>query len=179
MNRQAQILHIQLPFSYHTVKHLQPGDSVTLSGVVYAARDAAHKRLAEQIAQGLPLPLPLQNAVIYYTGACPAPPGAVIGSCGPTTAARMDSYAPLLFEQGVACTIAKGPIARSVIESIKRHRALYFCATGGAGALLSTCIKEAEVAAYADLGPEAILRLVVEDMPLVVGVNGKGESLFL
>ncbi len=169
---------LQLPFQEGELAKLKAGDTVLLSGEILTARDAAHGRLAAMIAQGRPLPVNLAGAAIYYVGACPAKPGQVIGSCGPTSALRMDTYAPILFDNGVVCTIAKGPVAQQVVDSIVKNKAVYLCATGGAGALLSKCVKSAEVVAFAELGTEAISRLVVEDMPLIVGIDSKGESLF-
>lgn len=169
---------LQLPFQEGELAKLKAGDTVLLSGEILTARDAAHARLTALLAKGSQLPVNLAGAAIYYVGACPAKPGQVIGSCGPTSALRMDTYAPILFDNGVVCTIAKGPVAQQVVDSIVKNKAVYLCATGGAGALLSKCVKSEEVVAFAELGTEAISRLVVEDMPLIVGIDSKGESLF-
>ncbi len=170
---------LTLPFLNGEAEKLKAGDTVLLCGEIYTARDAAHKRLTEMLARGEALPIELCGCAIYYVGACPAKPGEVIGSCGPTSALRMDAYAPALFDRGVKCTIAKGPVAESVAASIAKNGAAYLCAAGGAGALIKKCVQSCELVAFGDLGTEAIYKLTVKDMPLIVGIDSKGESLFV
>ncbi|MEF9990134.1 MAG: FumA C-terminus/TtdB family hydratase beta subunit [Christensenellaceae bacterium] len=162
-----------------STENLKAGDSILLTGTIYTARDAAHKRLCELIADGKPLPIELSHAAIYYAGPCPQKPNQIMNSCGPTSALRMNKYAPILFDRGVQCTIAKGPVSQEVIDSIIRNKAVYFCATGGAGALISKCIKSAEVVAFDDLGTESIKKLHVKDMPVIVGIDAMGNQLFV
>ena len=157
---------------------LHAGDRVLLSGTVYTSRDAAHKRIFELLAQGEPLPYPLENAVIYYSGSTPAPAGLPIGSCGPTTSGRMDVYAPELYDRGVAATIGKGGRSPAVQEAICRNGAVYLCAIGGAGALAAQSVASCEVIAFADLGCEAVKRLEIRDFPLIVAIDCHGGSLF-
>jgi fumarate hydratase subunit beta len=151
---------------------------VLLSGVIYTARDAAHKRIVEALSEGKEPPFPLQDAVIYYVGPTPAKEGQAIGSAGPTTSYRMDAYAPTLLDLGETGMIGKGPRNAAVKEAIVRNGAVYFAAIGGAGALISKSIKEAEVIAYDDLGAEAVRRLVVEDMPVIVAIDSQGNDLY-
>lgn len=172
------MIKLKMPFQNKEMEALRAGDAVLLTGSVYTARDAAHQRIVDLIEAGAPLPFEPVGAAIYYTGPCPAKPGQVVGSCGPTSAVRMDAYAPFLFDKGVKCTIAKGPVSQEVAGSIRRNKAVYLCATGGAGALLSKCVTAAEPVAFEDLGSEAIQRLEVKDMPLIVGVDSRGNSLF-
>lgn len=161
------------------VKTLKAGDAVTISGEIYTARDAAHKRLCDLLAEGKSLPIELQDKIIYFVGPSPAKEGAVIGSAGPTTSYRMDAYSPILIREcGLTGMIGKGPRSAEVIDAMKAHEAVYFAAVGGAAALIARAIKKAEVVAYEDLGPEAIRRLVVEDMPLVVAIDSEGNSLY-
>ena len=157
---------------------LKSGDSVLLSGVIYTARDAAHKRLCELVEQGKELPLDVKDSIIYFVGPTPAKPGQVIGSAGPTTSYRMDAYSPTMIEQGQTGMIGKGKRSPEVIEAMKKHGAVYFGAIGGCGALLSKCIKKAEVIAYDDLGAEAIRRLEVEDFPVIVIIDSEGNNLY-
>lgn len=157
---------------------LRAGQRVLLSGTVYTARDAAHKRLAALLQAGQPLPFPLQDACIYYAGPTPAKPGQVIGSCGPTTSGRMDPYTPLLLAHGLCAMVGKGGRSQAVCEAMARQGALYFCAIGGAGALAAQCVKSCEEAAFADLGCESIKRLEFERFPLVLAIDAKGGSLF-
>lgn len=166
------------PLTSEQTKQLKSGDTVLLSGVIYTARDAAHKRLCEALERGESLPLDLQNAVIYYAGPTPARPGEVIGSCGPTTSGRMDAYAPMLMHQGVIGMIGKGARSAEVVKAIKACGAVYFAAIGGAGAVMASCVKEAEVVCYDDLGSEAVRRLVVENMPLTVIIDSEGRNLY-
>lgn len=169
---------LQTPLSDEDVVKLKAGDIVYLSGTIYTARDAAHKRLVELIEKNEKLPFDLQGAVIYYVGPTPPKPGEVIGSAGPTTSYRMDSYAPTLIEHGLKGMIGKGKRNEAVKEACKKYKAVYFGAVGGAGALLAQRIKEAEVIAYPELGPEAIRRLVVEDFPVVVVNDTYGNDLY-
>jgi fumarate hydratase subunit beta len=169
---------IGTPITQEQVEGLRAGDSVLFSGEIYTARDAAHKRLVSMIGEKEVLPFDLNGAAIYYVGPCPTKPGQVINSCGPTSAVRMDAYAPTLFDNGVKCTIAKGPVAQGVRDSIVKNKALYLCAAGGAGALLSKCVRSCEEIAFEDLGTESVKRLVVEDMPLIVGIDSGGGTLF-
>ncbi|MDM8000025.1 MAG: Fe-S-containing hydro-lyase, partial [Dehalococcoidia bacterium] len=163
-----KVIKLTTPLTDTDLRGLHAGDGVLLSGTVYTARDAAHLRMFELLREGKPLPLDLAGQVIYYVGPAPARPGRVIGSAGPTTSGRMDAYAPALMKNGLKGMIGKGARSRPVVEAMKKYGAVYFGATGGAGALLARCIKKAEVLAYEDLGPEAIRRLEVEDLPLVV-----------
>lgn len=170
--------HISTPFTESVVRDLTSGDTVLISGTIYTARDAAHKRLCEAIAEGRPLPFDLQDAVIYYVGPTPPKPGQVIGAAGPTTSGRMDAYAPTLMEHGLRGMIGKGERSQTVIDSIKDHTAVYLAATGGAGALLSHCILESETIAYEDLGTEAIRKLTVKDFPATVVIDCQGNDLY-
>lgn len=171
-------MRINTPLIDYIIERLKIGDKVLLSGVVYTARDAAHKRLAELLEKGEDLPFKVQGEVIYYAGPAPAKPGKVIGSCGPTTSYRMDPYTPALIAKGLKAMIGKGPRSPEVIESLKKYKALYFVAVGGAGALIARCVKKAEVVAYQDLGSEAIRRLEIEDLPLIVANDCSGNDLF-
>ncbi len=160
------------------IRELRTGDRVLLSGTVYTARDAAHKRLFALLDAGAPLPFPLKGTVIYYAGPTPGQQGMAAGACGPTTAGRMDPFAPRLMELGLAATIGKGERSDEVVEAIRRTGGCYFAAVGGAGALIARCIKEAQVVAFEDLGCESVKRLRVEDLPLTVAVDSRGEDLF-
>lgn len=166
------------PLTKEIAKTLKCGDSILLCGVIYTARDAAHKRLVELAAKNEPLPFPIKDAVVYYVGPSPAPPGYIIGSAGPTTSYRMDAYTPTLLDMGQTGMIGKGRRDSSVSASIIKNGAVYFGAIGGAGALLSQCIKKAEIIAYEDLGAEAIYRLEVENLPLVVVIDSQGNDLY-
>ncbi|MDR1215323.1 MAG: FumA C-terminus/TtdB family hydratase beta subunit [Treponema sp.] len=159
---------ISLPLARARAASLSAGDRCLLSGVVYTARDAAHKRLVVMLDAGEALPFPLEGACIYYAGPTPAPPGRVIGAIGPTTSGRMDVYTPRLLSAGLLAMIGKGERSNAVVSAIKQAGAVYFGALGGAGALLSSCVREAQVIAFPDLGTEAIHRLVVEDFPVTV-----------
>ena len=171
-------ISIKAPLSREDARKLKSGDSCLISGVIYTARDAAHKRLCEQVEQGKELPMDIQNSIIYFVGPTPARPGEVIGSAGPTTSYRMDAYSPMLIAQGQTGMIGKGKRSPEVINAMKEHGAVYFGAIGGCGALLSQCIKKAEVIAYEDLGAEAIRRLEVEDFPVVVIIDSEGNNLY-
>ncbi len=157
---------------------LKAGDRVLLSGDVYTARDAAHKRLSAMLDDGEALPFDLQDASIYYAGPTPANPERVIGSCGPTTSSRMDFYTPKLLDAGLCCMIGKGERSEAVTDAIKRNNCVYLCAIGGAGALASKCISVCEEIAFFDLGCESIKHLVFKDFPLIVGIDSNGMSLF-
>ncbi|MFK4763161.1 Fe-S-containing hydro-lyase [Desulfobaculum sp. SPO524] len=170
--------HLQAPLTDADVAQLRAGDVVFLSGTVYTARDAAHKRLMDMIDNGEPLPFDLSGSVIYYVGPSPAPPGRPIGAAGPTTSYRMDTYAPRLHELGQKASIGKGKRSSAVKEALVRHTGVYFGATGGAGALLSKCITAARVIAFDDLGPEAIRELTVENFPVLVINDCKGGELY-
>lgn len=169
---------IQVPLTDEVVTELKAGDSVLISGVVFTARDTAHKRLAQLLEQGEELPVDLKGQIIYYVGPSPARPGRVIGSAGPTTSGRMDLYTPLLLRHGVKGLIGKGLRSDAVRKALQENRALYMAATGGAGALLAKRIKAAEVVAYHELGPEAIHRFVVEDFPVTVINDSYGNDLY-
>ena len=169
---------IHAPLRKEELKQLRAGDSVFLTGTIYTGRDAAHKRLCQLIDDGQPLPFELTNQVIYYAGPCPAKPGEAIGSCGPTTSYRMDSFAPVLIEMGLIGMIGKGPRSEEVVEAIIKNGGIYFAATGGAGALIASCVKSAEVVAFEELGTEAIRRLEVENMPLIVAIDACGANLY-
>lgn len=170
--------HIAAPISKDVIKDLKAGDFVYITGTVYTARDAAHKRMQEALDKGEALPIDVKNNVIYYLGPTPAREGRVIGSAGPTTASRMDKYAPNLLDLGLGAMIAKGKRNQAVIDAIVRNQSIYFAAIGGAGALLSKCIKKATVVAYEDLGTEAIRELYVEDLPVIVVVDSEGNNLY-
>lgn len=170
--------HIQTPITPEVAGSLCAGDYVYLTGTIYTARDAAHKRMYEALGQGETLPLSLENNVIYYMGPSPAREGRPIGSAGPTTASRMDKYAPKLLDLGLAGMIGKGKRSDAVKEAIVRNSAVYFAAVGGAGALLSKSIKASEVIAYDDLGTEAIRRLEVENFPVIVVIDAEGNDLY-
>ena len=171
-------MKLTLPLTKEKVRMLKVGDIVQLTGTIYTARDAAHERLVEWIHQEKELPFDLQDSVIYYVGPTPTKPGAVIGSAGPTTSYRMDSYTPSLLDLGLKGMIGKGNRSEEVIDAMKKNDAVYFAAVGGAAALLSQQIKKCEVIAFEDLGPEAIHRLYVEDFPVIVAVDCQGKSLF-
>ena len=171
-------VHITTPLTRDKVKELKAGDSCLISGVIYTARDAAHKRLCELVDAGKELPMDVKDSIIYFVGPTPAKPGQAIGSAGPTTSYRMDAYSPILIEQGLTGMIGKGKRGPEVIDAMKKHGAVYFGAIGGCGALLSECIKEAEIVAYEDLGAEAIRRLVVKDFPVVVIIDSEGNNLY-
>ena len=169
---------IQAPLTREAARELRAGDSCLICGVIYTARDAAHKRLCELVAQGKELPLEIKDAIIYFVGPTPAKPGQAIGSAGPTTSYRMDAYSPTLISIGQTGMIGKGKRSAEVVAAMKEHGAVYFGAIGGCGALLSKCIKKAEVIAYEDLGAEAIRRLEVEDFPAVVIIDSEGNNLY-
>ncbi len=170
--------HITVPFDKDTVKELKAGDYVYLTGTIYTARDAAHKRMYEAIQRGETLPFDIEGNVIYYMGPSPAREGRPIGSAGPTTASRMDKYTPTLLDLGMRGMIGKGRRTEAVRESMMKNQAVYFAAVGGAGALLSKSITQAEVIAYEDLGTEAIRKLEVKDFPVIVVMDCEGNNLY-
>ncbi|MBQ1945782.1 MAG: Fe-S-containing hydro-lyase [Clostridia bacterium] len=169
---------ITAPLSHEAARTLRAGDSCLISGTIYTARDAAHKRLCELIEKGEKLPFDVENSIVYFVGPTPAKPGQAIGSAGPTTAYRMDAYSPALIKMGQTGMIGKGKRSIEVISAMKEHGAVYFGATGGCGALLSKCIKASEIVAYEDLGAEAIRKLTVEDFPVVVIIDSLGNNLY-
>ncbi len=169
---------VTAPFTREFARELCAGDIVTISGVIYTGRDAAHKRLFDTLARGEALPFDIENQTIYYVGPTPEKPGQIIGSAGPTTSGRMDAYTPALIEKGLTGMIGKGLRTAAVIDAMKTHGAVYFGATGGAGALLASHIVSSEIIAYEELGTEAIRRLVVKDFPVVVVIDSKGNSLY-
>ena len=169
---------IKLPLTSEDARKLKAGDSCLLTGVIYTARDAAHKRLCDLIVQGKELPLDIKDSTIYFVGPTPAKEGQAIGSAGPTTSYRMDAYSPMLIAKGQTGMIGKGKRGPEVVEAMKQHGAVYFGAIGGCGALLSKCIKSAEVIAYEDLGAEAIRRLEVENFPVIVVIDSQGNNLY-
>ncbi len=171
-------ISVTAPLTKEKARQLKAGDSCLISGVIYTARDAAHKRLCELVAQGKELPLDIKDAVIYFVGPTPAKDGQVIGSAGPTTSYRMDAYSPILIARGQTGMIGKGKRGVEVVEAMKEHGAVYFGAIGGCGALLSKCIQKCELIAYEDLGAEAIRRLEVKDFPAIVVMDSNGNNLY-
>lgn len=170
--------YIKAPLEKEIVKTLRAGDYVYITGTIYTARDAAHKRMDETLREGKELPVPLKDGIVYYMGPSPAREGRVIGSAGPTTASRMDKYTPKLLDLGLSGMIGKGKRSKEVIDAIIRNQSVYFAAVGGAGALLSKCIQESEVVAYDDLGTEAIRRLTVKNFPVIVVIDCGGNNLY-
>ena len=171
-------IKIKAPLTREDARALRAGDSCLISGKIYTARDAAHKRLCELVEKGEKLPIDIENSVIYFVGPTPAKPGQAIGSAGPTTSYRMDAYSPTLISLGQTGMIGKGKRGVEVVEAMKEHGAVYFGAIGGCGALLSRCIKSSTVVAYDDLGAEAIRLLEVEDFPVVVVIDSEGNNLY-
>ncbi|MBP7055848.1 MAG: Fe-S-containing hydro-lyase [Candidatus Omnitrophica bacterium] len=172
------MIRLTVPLTQADIAGLQAGDEVLLSGVIFTARDAAHKRLYDLLRVGKKLPLDLKGAMIYYAGPTPARPGMAIGACGPTTSSRMDAFTPALINRGLRFMIGKGKRSAEVKAAIKKHGCVYFIATGGLGALLAKKVKSAKKILYKDLGPESIHRLVVEDFPLIVGIDSKGKDVY-
>lgn len=172
------MIEVTTPFTAAQADQLRAGQSILFTGTLYTARDAAHARLCQALAEGKPLPFDLTDAVIYYVGPTPPRPGRVIGSAGPTTSYRMDAYAPTLLDQGLRGMVGKGLRSSAVIESMRRNHAVYFGAVGGTGALIGRAIRSAEVIAYEDLGTEAIRRLTVEQLPLTVVIDTLGNNLY-
>jgi fumarate hydratase subunit beta len=169
---------IKAPLTIEDVENLRAGDNVLITGILYTARDAAHKRLVELLDKGEPLPFEMKGAVIYYVGPTPAPPGKPIGSAGPTTSYRMDSYTPRLIEIGMKGCIGKGERNEKVVEMMKKHKAVYFAALGGGAALLAKSIKKSDIIAFEDLGAEAIRRLEVVDFSCIVAQDCYGENMY-
>jgi fumarate hydratase subunit beta len=169
---------INTPLKEKQVRKLKIGDKVLLSGIIYTARDQAHKRLTEALRQGRRLPIDLRGAVIYYCGPTLTPKGKVIGSCGPTTSSRMDGFTPALLKAGLSGMIGKGRRGKETAKAIKKYCAVYFLTYAGCGALLAGYVKRAKVVAYPELGPEAIYKLEVEEFPLIVGIDSKGRSIY-
>ena len=174
-----QPIRLRPPLSDEDVEKLKTGDRVLISGIIYTGRDAAHKRLFDLLREGKNLPFDIKGQIIYYVGPTPAKPGQVFGSAGPTTSYRMDAYSPLLIEKGLKGMIGKGMRSDTVKEAMKKYKAVYFAATGGAGALLAKRVRKAEIVAYEDLGPEAIRRLEVEDLPVIVVNDVRGNDLYI
>lgn len=170
--------YIKAPLEKEIVKTLRAGEYVYITGTIYTARDAAHKRMDETLREGKELPVPFKDEIVYYMGPSPAREGRVIGSAGPTTASRMDKYTPKLLDLGLSGMIGKGKRSKEVIDAIIRNQSVYFAAVGGAGALLSKCIQESEVVAYDDLGTEAIRRLTVKNFPVIVVIDCEGNNLY-
>jgi len=172
------MIKLTTPVTDKDIERLKIGDKVLLSGLIYTGRDEAHKRLKELLDKGGELPIDIRGQMIYYVGPTPARPGKIIGSAGPTTSYRMDPYTPSLIAKGLKGMIGKGPRGAEVIEALKRYKAVYFVAAGGAGALIARRIKKIDIVAYRDLGPEAIYRLEVENLPLIVANDCYGQDLF-
>jgi fumarate hydratase subunit beta len=171
-------IHIKTPLTKDIISALKAGDEVLLSGTIFTARDAAHKKLYDMIARGKAIPLNLKDAVIYYAGPTPPRPGRMVGSCGPTTSSRMDLFTPELLKLGLGGMIGKGDRSIEVRNAIKKYECAYFLATGGIGALLSTKIKLAKPILFHELGPEAVYKMEVEDFPLIVGIDSKGKDIY-
>lgn len=172
-------IRLKTPLADKDVERLKIGDRVLINGVIYTGRDAAHKRLSDLLKEGKELPFDIRGQIIYYVGPTPARPGQVFGSAGPTTSYRMDAYAPALIKKGLKGMIGKGMRSDAVKKAMRKHKAVYFAATGGAGALLAKKVRRAEVVAYEDLGPEAIRRLEVEDLPVIVINDVRGNDLYI
>lgn len=170
--------YIKAPLEKEVIKTLRAGDYVYITGTIYTARDAAHKRIDETLQEEKKLPIPLKDEIIYYMGPSPAREGMIIGSAGPTTASRMDKYTPKLLDKGLGGMIGKGKRSQEVVDAIIRNESVYFAAVGGAGALLSKCIQKSEVLAYDDLGTEAIRRLTVKNFPVIVVIDCEGNNLY-
>jgi fumarate hydratase subunit beta len=175
---EKSVIRIETPLFKDTARELRAGDMVLISGIVYAARDAAHKRMIGMLKEGEALPFDVKNQIIYYVGPCPSKPGKVIGSAGPTTSSRMDAYAPELIKLGLTGMIGKGLRSAEVVDSMIKYGAVYFGATGGAGALLAKAITSEEVIAFPELGPEALRKLTVENFPLTVIIDSYGNNLY-
>lgn len=178
MSEQGAVKYIQAPLSAETIKTLKAGDVVRISGYIYTARDAAHKRMCEALERGESLPLDITNNVIYYAGPAPAKPGEVVGSVGPTTSGRMDKYTPTLIAQGMRGMVGKGLRSQEVIDACVQYGAVYFVAVGGAAAVIAQSVKEEKMIAYEDLGPEAIRRYTVENFPAIVCIDSEGNDFY-
>ncbi len=171
-------IRVNTPLTAEKAKSLKAGDVVLISGTVYTARDAAHKKMTELLAAGGSLPFDIQDAIIYYVGPTPAKPGNVIGSAGPTTSGRMDAYTPTLLDLGLRGMIGKGARTPAVIDSIKKNHAVYFAAIGGAAAVMAQCVRSVEIIAYEELGAEAVRKLEVEDLPVIVAIDSQGNNYY-
>lgn len=171
-------ISVEIPTTKEMLATLKAGDRVLLSGTLYTARDAAHKRMTDALDRGEPLPFPIEGAFIYYAGPSPAKPGQVIGAAGPTTSYRMDAYAPRLLDLGLFGMIGKGDRSRQVVDAIRRNGGIYFAAVGGAGALIAKSVEKVETIAYQDLGTEAITKLTVKDFPAIVAIDSQGNDLY-
>lgn len=169
---------LQAPFTDETIRTLKAGDMVYISGTVYTARDAAHKRLCEMIERGEPMPFHFEGQAVYYAGPAPAKPGRPIGSVGPTTGGRMDAYSPTLIAKGLKVMIGKGTRSAEVINAMKEHAGVYFAAIGGAAALMAKCVESAEIIAFEELGTEAVRRLQVKELPVVVAIDSQGNDMY-
>ncbi len=174
----SKVIHLQTPLTESQLENLKIGDKVYLSGTIYTARDAAHKKLVDLIDRNQPLPFDLHGAVIYFAGPAPAKPGAVIGSAGPTTSYRMDPYSPTLLDRGLKGMIGKGGRGKTVIDSIRKNKAIYFAAVGGAAVVMAECITAVEIIAYPELGTEAIRKLEVKDLPVFVAIDSNGNDIY-
>ena len=174
----SEPIRLTTPLTQDKVRSLHIGDRVLISGTIYAARDAAHKRMVETLDRGEPLPVDLRDQIVYYVGPSPAKPGQAIGSAGPTTSGRMDAYAPTLLDMGQTGMIGKGARGPEVVAAMRRTGAVYFAAIGGAGAAIAACVQSAELVCWEDLGSEAVRRLCVRDMPLTVVIDSRGENLY-
>lgn len=172
-------ISLTIPTTKEQIADLKAGDRVLLSGTLYTARDAAHKRMTDAMERGEPLPFPIEGALIYYAGPSPAKPGQVIGAAGPTTSYRMDAYTPRLLDLGLIAMIGKGERSPMVLDAIIRNRAVYFAAVGGAGALIAKSILQAEIIAYPELGTEAVTKLTVKDFPVIVAIDSRGNDLYV
>lgn len=172
------VKYITTPLTKEVIGRLKAGDQIYISGNIYTSRDAGHARMIKQLENNEPLPFDVKDSIIYYVGPSPVKPGAIIGSAGPTTSYRMDPFAPRLLEEGVSGMIGKGNRSEAVIESMKKHKAVYFAAIGGAAALIAKCIVESEIMAYEDLGSEALRRLKVKDFPCIVVIDSEGNNLY-
>lgn len=171
-------LHLHTADLKAAIPELKAGDRLLLSGTVYTSRDAAHKRIFSLLDHGAPLPYPLKGSVIYYAGPTPAQKGMAVGSCGPTTSSRMDPYTPRLLDLGLTAMIGKGERSQAVIDAIVRNRSAYFCAVGGAGALIACCIQSAREIAFQDLGCESVKEFIIKDLPVFTAIDCKGNSIF-
>jgi len=174
----AKIIEVKTPLTEEAASALRAGDVVSITGYIYTARDAAHKRLVNLLKEGKELPIDIKDQIIYYVGPAPAKPGYVCGPAGPTTSYRMDPYTPILLDRGLRGMIGKGLRSKEVIESMKKNKAVYFAAVGGAAAVIAKSIKKSEVIAYEDLGPEAIRRFYVENFPAIVVIDSQGNNLY-
>ncbi len=171
-------IELKAPFTDNDILNLKAGDMVYISGIIYTARDAAHKKMCEMIKDGADMPFDFAGAVVYYAGPCPAKPGKPIGSVGPTTSGRMDLYSPMLIEKGLKVMIGKGLRSQEVIDSIVKHSGVYFAAIGGAAALMAQSVESAQVIAFEELGTEAVRRLEVKNLPVIVAIDSKGNNMY-